>query len=77
MLLMDHPHALFHGDLDLNVGIFQSRFMADQLKNAGKPVELTVYPKLDHGLEDSAVRADMLAKSDAFLRKALGLADPK
>jgi dipeptidyl aminopeptidase/acylaminoacyl peptidase len=71
------PVALFHGDLDLNVGIFQSRFMADQLKNAGKPVELTVYPKLDHGLEDSAVRADMLAKSDAFLRKALGLADPK
>jgi acetyl esterase/lipase len=71
------PVALFHGDLDLNVGIFQSRFMADQLKNAGKPVELTVYPKLDHGLEDSAVRADMLARSDAFLRKALGLADPK
>ena len=71
------PVALFHGDLDLNVGIFQSRFMADQLKNAGKPVELTVYPKLDHGLEDSAVRADMLAKSDAFLRKALGLAEPK
>ena len=71
------PVALFHGDLDLNVGIFQSRFMADQLKNAGKSVELTVYPKLDHGLEDSAMRADMLAKSDAFLRKALGLAEPK
>ncbi len=71
------PVALFHGDLDLNVGIFQSRFMADQLKNAGKLVDLTVYPKLDHGLEDSAVRADMLAKSDAFLRKSLGLADPK
>ena len=70
------PVALFHGDLDLNVGIFQSRFMADQLKNAGKSVELTVYPKLDHGLEDSAMRADMLAKSDAFLRKALGLAEP-
>lgn len=71
------PVALFHGDLDLNVGIFQSRFMEDQLKNAGKSVELTVYPKLDHGLEDSAVRADMLAKSDAFLRKALGLAELK
>lgn len=71
------PVALFHGDLDLNVGIFQSRFMADQLKNAGKSVELTVYPKLDHGLEDSAARADMLTKSDAFLRKALGLAEPK
>jgi dipeptidyl aminopeptidase/acylaminoacyl peptidase len=71
------PVALFHGDLDLNVGIFQSRFMADQLKGAGKAVDLIVYPKLDHGLEDSAVRTDMLQKSDAFLRKALGLADPK
>ena len=71
------PVALFHGDLDLNVGIYQSRFMADQLKSSGKFVELTIYPKLDHGLEDSAVRADMLAKSDAFLRKALGLAEPK
>jgi dipeptidyl aminopeptidase/acylaminoacyl peptidase len=71
------PVALFHGDLDLNVGIFQSRFMADQLKGAGKAVDLTIYPKLDHGLEDSAARADMLAKSDAFLRKALGLAEPK
>lgn len=71
------PVALFHGDLDMNVGIFQSRFMADQLKGAGKSVDLNIYPKLDHGLEDSAARADMLAKSDAFLRKALGLAPPQ
>jgi dipeptidyl aminopeptidase/acylaminoacyl peptidase len=71
------PVALYHGDLDLNVGVFQSRYMQDQLKAAGKNVDLTVYPKLDHGLYDSAARADMLAKSEAFLRKALGLpADP-
>lgn len=67
------PVALFHGDLDLNVAVFQSRFMADALKSAGKSVDLTIYPKLDHQLEDSAVRAEMLATSDAFLRKALGL----
>jgi dipeptidyl aminopeptidase/acylaminoacyl peptidase len=67
------PVALFHGDLDLNVAVFQSRDMADELKSAGKSVELNIYPKLDHQLEDSAVRADMLGKSDAFLRKALGL----
>jgi dipeptidyl aminopeptidase/acylaminoacyl peptidase len=71
------PVAMFHGDLDLNVGIFQSRYMQDQLKAAGKAVDLTVYPKLDHQLEDSAARADMLGKSDAFLRKTLGLAEPK
>jgi dipeptidyl aminopeptidase/acylaminoacyl peptidase len=67
------PVIMFHGDLDLNVGVFQSRYMQDQLKAAGKASELIVYPKLDHSLVDSAARADMLAKSDAFLRKALGL----
>jgi dipeptidyl aminopeptidase/acylaminoacyl peptidase len=70
------PVSLFHGDLDLNVGVYQSRSMADQLKGAGKSVDLTIYPKLDHGLHDSAARADMLTKSDAFLRRALGLAKP-
>lgn len=67
------PVIFFHGDLDLNVGVFQSRYMEDQLKAAGKSVEMTIYPKLDHSLVDSAARADMLAKSDAFLRKTLGL----
>jgi dipeptidyl aminopeptidase/acylaminoacyl peptidase len=67
------PVALFHGDFDLNVAVVQSRYMADQLKSAGKSVEMTIYPKLDHQLADSAARADMLSKSDAFLRKALRL----
>jgi dipeptidyl aminopeptidase/acylaminoacyl peptidase len=71
------PVIMFHGDLDLNVGVFQSRFMQDQLKAAGKSGELIIYPKLDHQLEDSAARADMLDKSDAFLRKILGLSEPK
>lgn len=67
------PVALFHGDLDLNVGVFQSRLMAEKLKAEGKAVELTLYPKLDHGLHDSAARADMLAKSGSFLRRTLAL----
>jgi dipeptidyl aminopeptidase/acylaminoacyl peptidase len=71
------PVAMFHGDLDLNVGVYQSSYMADALKAAGKSVDLTIYPKLDHQLEDSTARADMLAKSDAFLRRSLGLAEPQ
>ena len=43
--------------------------MQDKLKGAGKKVELIVYPDLDHHLEDSAARADMLRRSDAFLRR--------
>jgi dipeptidyl aminopeptidase/acylaminoacyl peptidase len=65
------PVLLFHGDLDRNVGVNESKLMKDKLQDAGKKVELVLYPKLDHYLEDSAVRADMLRKSDAFLRAAL------
>lgn len=67
------PVLLFHGDQDRNVAIAQSRVMADKLRGAGKKVELITYPKRDHYLEDSQVRVDMLRRSDAFLRGALGL----
>ena len=67
------PVLLFHGEFDRNVGITQSKRMADRLRSAGKKVDLVVYPKLDHYLEDGSVRADMLRKSDAFLRSSLGL----
>jgi dienelactone hydrolase len=65
------PVLLFHGEIDRNVGVQQSRLMADRLRSAGKSVELVVYPKLDHQLDDSDARADMLRKADAFLRANL------
>jgi dipeptidyl aminopeptidase/acylaminoacyl peptidase len=55
------------------VEISHSRRMADRLKGAGADVELVTWDNLDHQLEDSDARAQMLGKSDAFLRKALGL----
>ena len=67
------PVLLFHGDMDRNVRVSQSRVMEDKLRAAGKKVELVVYPKRDHYLEDSAIRIDMLRKSDAFLRSAMGM----
>lgn len=67
------PVMLFHGDLDLNVGIGASRLMASKLRGAGKPVELVEYKGVAHSLNDSAVRAEMLEKSDAFLRKSMGM----
>jgi dipeptidyl aminopeptidase/acylaminoacyl peptidase len=67
------PVLMFHGDKDLNVTVRQSRLMADRLKDAGKVHELVIYPKLDHQLDDSAARIDMLRKSDAFLRAAMKL----
>ncbi|HEX3603421.1 MAG TPA: S9 family peptidase [Steroidobacteraceae bacterium] len=67
------PVLLFHGEMDRNVPIRQSKEMADHLAAAGVPHELVTWPDLDHQLEDSAARAEMLRKSDAFLRRALGL----
>ena len=67
------PVLLFHGDLDQNVRVNQSKMMADRLKAAGKSVELVLYPGLQHQLDDSGVRADMLRRSDAFLRAKLGM----
>ncbi len=66
------PVLLFHGGLDRNVAIGQSKEMAARLRAAGVPHELVTWDGLDHQLEDSAARAEMLRKSDEFLRKAMG-----
>jgi len=67
------PVLMFHGDRDMNVNVGESRMMASRLRGAGKKVEYVEYPRLDHQLADDAVRAEMLGKSDAFLRASLGL----
>lgn len=69
------PVLLFHGELDRNVGISQSRRMAARLQAAGVRHELVTFEGLDHHLEDSSARATMLRKSDAFLRQAMSLAE--
>lgn len=67
------PVLMFQGEMDRNVPIAQSREMAASLERAGVQHELVTWPDLDHYLEDSAARAEMLRKSDAFLRHALGM----
>ncbi|WP_225883224.1 alpha/beta hydrolase family protein [Sphingomonas aliaeris] len=67
------PVLMFHGNLDRNVGVAESRYMAGRLKDAGRTVEYVEFKGLDHYLEDDGARTEMLGKSDAFLRKSLGL----
>jgi dipeptidyl aminopeptidase/acylaminoacyl peptidase len=62
------PVLLFHGALDTNVDIAQSRFMADRLAAAGVPHRLVTWDHLDHYLIDSEARAKMLRESEAHLR---------
>ena len=61
------PVLLFHGDMDVNVDIAQSKLMAERLKAAGRPHRLVIFDKLDHDLEDSAARARLLSESHRFL----------
>ncbi len=70
------PVLIFHGDHDQNVSIQHGQMMARRLQGAGKRAELVTLRGLDHGVEDSAARADMLRRSDAFLRDVLGMPDP-
>ncbi|HEX4388802.1 MAG TPA: S9 family peptidase, partial [Steroidobacteraceae bacterium] len=67
------PVLLFHGALDHNVSINESRLMLDRLRSAGVNAELVAWDNLDHYLEDSDARAQLLGTSDTFLRKALDL----
>ena len=66
------PVALFHGTLDLNVAVRHSQDMAKALRSAGKSVIYREYKDLQHGLDDSTVRASMLADIGQFLGTALG-----
>jgi dipeptidyl aminopeptidase/acylaminoacyl peptidase len=67
------PVLLFHGTLDRNVGYKQSERMAAALTAAHARCELITFQDLDHQLDDSEVRAQMLRKSESFLREAMGL----
>lgn len=67
------PVLLFHGDLDANVGVGESRLMKSRLASAGKSVTYVEFGGLDHSLDNAAARARVLRESDAFLRKAFGM----
>ena len=67
------PVLMFHGDKDMNVAVGESVVMDSALRQAGKKSELVRYPGLDHQLDDSGVRAEMLTKIDMFLRKSMAM----
>ncbi len=67
------PVLMFHGTNDFNVEIDQSRRMYKELRRARIPSELVVYQDLRHDLFDGTARADLLRKSEAFLRAHLGM----
>jgi dipeptidyl aminopeptidase/acylaminoacyl peptidase len=67
------PVLMFHGTNDLNVAYGQSVLMDKALEAAGVRHELVTFENLDHQLDDSAARTELLRRSDAFLRDAMHL----
>lgn len=66
------PVLLVHGDLDINVGVTHSERMESALRSGGTSVEFLRYPKLDHQLDDSAARMQMLTKIGQLLDRTIG-----
>ena len=62
------PVLLVHGDLDANVSITHSEKMAAALRQA----EFIRYKGLDHYLEDSNARVEMLTRIGQLLDRAIG-----
>jgi dipeptidyl aminopeptidase/acylaminoacyl peptidase len=66
------PVLLFHGDLDSNVRIAHSQKMDAALHAAGKSSEFVTYKGLNHQLDDSTARIEMLTKIGALLERTIG-----
>ena len=66
------PVLLVHGDLDANVRVEHSLKMADALKKNGKTVDLLRLPKLEHQLDDSDARVQMLTRIGELLERTIG-----
>jgi acetyl esterase/lipase len=66
------PVLLAHGDLDSNVRFWHSEKMNSALEAAGKKVEFVEYKGLDHQLNDSIARADLLTRIGQLLDRTIG-----
>ena len=66
------PVLLVHGTMDANVRYEQSQKMDAALRDAGKQSELLTFDGLDHQLDDSDARTQMLTKIGQLLDRTIG-----
>ncbi len=67
---------LFHGTLDNNVHPQNTLLFADALREAGKPFELMLYPRVRHGIRRSRAKLDFHRRVAEFLLRELGVTVP-
>ena len=66
------PVLLVHGTLDNTVRVVHSQKMQAALQGAGKQSELLTLDGLDHQLDDSDARTEMLVKIGELLERTIG-----
>ena len=66
------PVLLIHGTLDDRVRYAESKEMDEALRKAGKQSELLTFDGLDHQLNDSDARMQMLTKIGELLDRTIG-----
>ncbi|HEY4069936.1 MAG TPA: S9 family peptidase [Sphingomicrobium sp.] len=66
------PVLLAHGDMDQNVRVWHSQKMADALQGGGKKVEFLQYKGLNHQLDDSTARTELLTHIGSLLDRTIG-----
>lgn len=66
------PVLLVHGDMDNNVLIHHSDEMAKALRAVNTPVEYLRYKGLEHQLDDSQARIEMLTRIGEMLDRTIG-----
>jgi dipeptidyl aminopeptidase/acylaminoacyl peptidase len=70
--LIKVPVLLAHGDRDTNVSSLHSVRMSDALRKKGTSVEFLRYKELDHQLDDSKARVELLTSIANFLDRSVG-----
>ena len=66
------PVLMVHGTLDGNVDYRHSKRMLAALQRAGSSADLLTFENLDHQLDDSDARAQMLTRIGQMLDKTIG-----
>jgi dipeptidyl aminopeptidase/acylaminoacyl peptidase len=66
------PVLLFHGDIDSNVRIAHSLKMEAALKALNRDTDLVTFSGLDHQIDDSEARMQMLVRIGQLLDRAIG-----
>ena len=70
---LEAPALIFHGTMDRNVSYAQSKIMVAACSAAHARCELVTFEGLDHYLDDSSARTQLLRKSDDFLKQSMAV----